>query len=363
MEVDNMLKDEMNPIERMQAIAAGKPFDRIPFSTCLGETASQFIGTTISKYRHSAQLMAEAEIVAYQMFGHDGVGAGLAHPELAEALGAKLKFPENNTPYLEEPAIKDWSDLEHLEPADPKKAGRMPLYIETLKILKDKLGKEVPVGSCAGGPFSTAAFVRGIDNLLRDLHKNPEKVHRLMQLITDSALLYIDEVIDLGCGVGIADPVASCSMISAAHFREFVKPYIKQYADHVRERTGFGPGLHICGNTTRIWRDMVETGAVALSLDHVIDLGAAKNQVGNEVRLVGNVDPVGVLARGTQEEIRDAVRHCLSQACDNPKGYTLATGCQIPLGTPVENIQCFASAARTLGRYPIDKEKLKEKEA
>lgn len=356
-----MFKDEMNPIERMQAIAAGKPFDRIPFVPLLGETASHLIGTTVSKYRHSAQLMAEVEIVTYQMFGQDGVGAGPGYQGLAEALGTKLKYPENNTPYLEEPAIKDWGDLEHLEPADPKKAGRIPLYIETLKILKDKLGKEVPVGSFIGGPLSTAAFVRGTDNLLRDLHKNPGNVHRLMQLVTDSALLYIDAVIDLGCGVSIADPVASGTMISATNFHEFVKPYLTQYADRVRERTGLGPMLHICGNTTSIWRDMVETGAGTLSLDNVVDLGKAKKQVGNEVCLMGNVDPVSVLARGTQEEIHDAVRHCLSQACDSPKGYVLATGCQIPLGTSAENIQCFANAARTLGRYPIDKDKLKEK--
>jgi uroporphyrinogen decarboxylase len=361
MEVGKMLKDEMNPIERRQAIAAGKPFDRIPFVLCLGETASHLIGTTISKYHHSAQLMAEAEIVAYRMFGQDGVGFGPGCQGLAEALGTKLEYPENHTSYVKEPAIKDWSDLEHLEPADPKKAGKMPLHIETLKILKDKLGKEVPVGTIICGAFSIAAYMRGTDNLLRDLYKNPEKVHRLMELITDSALLYIDEVIDLGCNISLGDPVASGSLINAAHFREFAKPYLTQLADRVRERTGFGPMLHICGDTKRIWRDMVETGAATLSLDNVIDLGEAKNQVGNEVCLMGNVDPVSVVANGTQEEIRNAVRHCLIQACDSPKGYILAPGCQIPLGTPTENIQCFANAARTLGRYPIDKDKLKEK--
>lgn len=357
-EVDTMLRDEMNPIERMQAIAAGKPFDRIPFVLDLGEMASHFIGTTLSKYHHSAQLMAEVETVTYQMFGQDGIGAGPAYKGLAEALGTKLKYPENHTSYVENPALKDWSDLEHLEPADPKKAGKLPLFLETLKILKDKLGEKVPVGSCVGGPLSIAACVRGTDNLLRDLHKNPEKVHRLMKLVTDSALLYIDEVIDLGCGIDIAEPVASGTMISAVHFREFVKPYLTQYADHVRKKTGLGIMLHICGDSTHIWHDMVETGAEILSLDNVVDLGEAKNQVGNSVCLMGNVDPVGVLARGTQEEIHQAVRHCLRQAHDSPKGYVLAPGCQIPLGTSADNIQCYANAARTLGRYPIDKDQL-----
>ena len=358
-----MLKDEMNPIERMQAFAAGKPIDRIPFVLDFGETACYLTGATLPEYNHSAQVMAEVEIVTYQMFGQDGAGAGPGYKGLAEAIGTKLKQPENNISYVEVPAVKDWSDLEHLEPADPIKSGRLPLFLEALKILKDKLGEEVPIGSCIGGPLSIAACVRGTDNLLRDLRKNPEMVHRLMQLVTDTALLYYDEVFDLGCGIDIAEPVASCSMISPAHFREFVKPYLVQYADHIRKRAGFGPMLHICGDTRRIWHDMVETGAGILSLDNVIDMGEAKNQVGNDVCLMGNVDPVNIIGKGTQEEIHDAVRHCLYQACDSSKGFILAPGCQIPFGTPAKNIQCFADSTRILGHYPLDKDKLKEIEA
>lgn len=356
-----MARDEMTPLERAAAIAAGKPFDRIPFAPFLGETASHFIGTTMAQYRHSAELMVEVERVTYEMFGQDGVGAGPGYQALGEALGTKLIFPENNTPYVGEPAIKDWKDLDRLEPADPRTAGKLPLYLEALKALKDTMGKDVPVGSFVGGPLSTGAFVRGTDALLRDMTKHPEKVHRLMQLVTDTALLYIDAVLALGCGVSIADPVASGTMISAANFREFVKPYLKQYADRVRAKTGGGPMLHICGNTTRIWRDMVETGASTLSLDNVVDLGAARKQVGRDVCLMGNVDPVAVVAQGTPETIYEAVRQCLMQACDSPKGYVLATGCQIPLGTSAENIRCFADAARTLGSYPLDKDAVYER--
>ena len=358
-----MLKDEMTPVERMQAFTEGKPFDRIPFVLDLGETGCHFIGTTLSEYNRSALLMAEVEITTYRMFGQDGIGAGPAYKGLAEALGTKLKQPENNISSVEEPAVKDWNDLEYLEPADPKKAGRLPLFLDALKILKDKLGKEVPIGSCIGGPLSIAACVRGTDNLLRDLRKNPEKVHRLMQLATDTALLFFDEVYDLECGIDIAEPVASCTMISPAHFREFVKPYLVRYADHIREKTGSGPMLHICGDSTPIWKDMVETGAGILSLDNIVDLGQAKEQVGNDVCLMGNVDPVSVIGRGTREQIHDAVRHCLYQAGENPKGFILAPGCQIPFGTAAKNIQHYADAARTLGRYPLDKYKLKEKDA
>lgn len=354
-----MFKDEMTPMERAAALAAGQAVDRLPFSPILGETAAHLIGATIPQYRHSAQVMVDVELAVYDMFGQDGAGTGPGYPGLAEAMGTKLKYPENNIPFVIEPAIKDWNELSRLEPVDPYHSGKLPLYLEALKMLKDKMGKVIPVGSCIGGPFSTAAFIRGTDSLLRDLRKDPEKVHRLLEIVTASALNYIDAVIDLGCGISIADPVASGTMISADNFREFVKPYMKTCADRVRERTGQGPMLHICGNSSRIWRDMLETGAATLSLDNVVSLADARAQVGSEVCLMGNVDPVSIVARGTPEQIREAVRLCLLQAGDNPGGFVLATGCQIPLEAPAENILCFAEAARTLGKYPLDMEALR----
>ena len=347
-----MKKDDMSPIDRCQAITDGRPIDRIPFAPLLGDTAVHIIDTTVSKYHHSAKLMAEVEIAVYQRFGQDGVGAGPGFSGLAEALGTQLTFPENEIPFVKAPALKAWDELDGREPANPQKAGRLPLFLEALQILKDKLGRVVPVGSCVGGPLTAAAFVRGTDQLLRDLRKNPDKVHRLMQLVTDSALLYIDAVLELDCGVSIADPVASGTLISPKIFCDFVKPYLTQYADRVRAKTGAGPMLHICGNTTRIWRDMVETGAATLSLDNIVDLAKAKELVGNAVCLMGNVDPVNIIAKGSQEEIYASVQNCFDQAGDNPKGFILSSGCQIPIGTSLKNMQHFCDAARIYGRQP-----------
>jgi len=183
--MDDAPKDEMTPLERMAAFAAGKPYDRIPCSSFSGETACHFIGTTVSKYRHSAKLMAEVEIIAYKMFGHDGAGVGPGFLVLAEAMGTELKYPEDNIPYVANPFLKNWDDFGKLEPAHPYKDGKLPLYLEALAMIKDAIGDEVPIDSCIGGPFTTAALVRGTDNFLKDLRRNPDMVHRLLQLVTD----------------------------------------------------------------------------------------------------------------------------------------------------------------------------------
>ena len=122
-----MKKDDMSPIVRSQAIADGRPIDRIPFAPLLGDTAVHIIDTTVSKYHHSAKLMAEVEIAVYQRFGQDGVGAGPGFSGLAEALGTQLTFPENEIPFVKAPALKAWGELDGREARPRNRTRRRPM--------------------------------------------------------------------------------------------------------------------------------------------------------------------------------------------------------------------------------------------
>lgn len=351
-------KDEMTPKERMSAFVKGEEIDRIPCIPLMGETQTPLIGKKLSNYYHSPELMAEVEIACFKMFGHDGVGVGPGLHAIPEAMGTKLKFPEKGLPFVCEPVLKDYADLDKLSPADPHRDGRLPLFLKALEIINKEIGDQVNVGSGVGGPFTAAAGLRGTENFLRDLQKNPEMAHRLLELATESALRYIDAVCDLGLTPSIAEPTATGTIISARQFREFAVPYLKKYVERIVERCGKGPSLHICGNSKSIWQGMVDTGAPLLSLDNQVDLAEAKEAVGDKVCLMGNVRPIETVMRGTREQILAEAKECLRKAYDNPKGFILSTGCQIPVGTPPENIIALMDAARTYGRMPIEPERL-----
>jgi len=349
-------KDEMTPKERMSAFAKGEEIDRIPCFPFMGDTMTPLIGKKLSAYYHSPEVMAEVEIACFKMFGHDGVGVGPGLHAIPEAMGTKLKFPDNGVAFVSEPFLQDYADLDKLSPADPYSDGRLPLYLKALRIVNEEIGDQVSVGSGVGGPFTAAAGLRGTENFLRDLRKNPEMAHRLLELVTESALRYIDAVCDMGLTPSIAEPTATGTLISAGQFQIFAVPYLKKYVERIVERCGKGPSLHICGNSKSIWQCMVDTGAPLLSLDNQVDLAEAKEAVGDKVCLMGNVRPVETIRRGTREQILAEAKECLRKAYDNPKGFILATGCQIPVGTPPENIIALMDAARIYGRMPIDPE-------
>ena len=110
--------------------------------------------------------------------------------------------------------------------------------------------------------------------------------------------------------------------------------------------------LHICGKTQPIWEAMADTGADCLSLDNAADLRAARETVGERVRLMGNVPPSEIMLQGTPEEVRTAVRDCVQKAHDNPKGLIVASGCSLPVETPFENIDAMLDAVREIG-WPV----------
>lgn len=347
-------RDEMTPLERLTAVLEGKPYDRVPCGLTVSNQAGKLVGINHWECYFSAQKTAETQIAAYKIFGVESVVAGPGLQGIAEAAGSRVFYPkEENTQYIIDFAVKEAADLENLEIISPWKSGRLAVHLEALKILIDQIGNTVPVVSNVAGAFTTAANIRGTENFLRDLYKNPAFAHKLLKFSLDSTLSYIKEAANLGAKISIAEPTASTTLISPKQFREFAFPYLRQLVAAIFAQTGSRPSLHICGNTKRIWKDMADTDAGILSLDDTIDLAEAKEAVGQRVTLFGNVKPTEIMLLGTPEDVWREAKACLKKAGDSPKGYILSLGCGLPMKAPVENIQALFQAARKFGRYPF----------
>jgi uroporphyrinogen decarboxylase len=348
-----LFKETMTSRERVVAAVTGKPYDRIPVNLLISDHAARVIGVSVGEYNKSARLMAEGQIAAWRKYGADNINTGPGLSGIPEAIGSRLGFPDNS-PYIAEYAVNEEADLDRLKVPDPERDGRLPLFLEAAAIVLKEVGDQVPVNLTTSGPFTTAAGIRGTDRFLRDLRKNPQFAHRLLRLSTDTIIRFARSAFGVGARIGLADPTSSGTMISSRHFQQFALPYLKEVVSAINETTGAPPSLHICGNTTRIWGEMAETGVAILSLDDAIDLAEAKAQVGHRVVLLGNIRPVAVMYLGKPDDVRANTRECLAKAWNSPKGYILGLGCGLPIDTPPENIRALVGAGREFGRWPLD---------
>jgi len=352
----------MTSMERMTAFAKGEDIDRIPCSISTGETMVSFIGIDTKEYYYSAERMVELELALYERFGADGVKISTSLRGVSEAMGSKLHYPDNGLQLLETPAIKNVKDIVNLIPLNPEKGGRLPIVFKALKMLKGKIGNKAKVGLGLTGPFSTAASLVGTENLLKWIIKYPKDIHILMEIVTESNNRLIERAVELGVGVGFSDPVSSTNVIGVKHFNEFSAPYIKKNVDRMKELTGGSISIHICGKSKDIWESVMNTGISSFSIDNEEDLGDAKEIMGNRITISGNVPPVDVMRLGTVEDVLKSAKQCIRKAYDSNKGFVLSAGCQIPMNTPIENIQALVDAARIYGHYPINEELLLSEE-
>lgn len=339
----------MTPRERDEAIQKGRIPDRFPAIPFMGELKCEISGVSARAFWEDEEAMVKTECMAYHRFGYDRVVIGPNTNGFSEALGLELIFRGQEPPRRSVPIVRAAEDLDLL-PSGEEVIQRLLRFQNAASALVSEIGNEVPIEMSLGGPFTIASGLRGIEQLLMDVRKNPEFVHRLMRTVVDVQKQYVDAVAGLGVGTAMADPVASPVLIGPKTYERFVYPYTLELTRYIKETIGRGTSLHMCGKTYSIWKFIKEYPLQEISLDNIVDLRRAADELGDYVPIAGNVDPVNVMHYGTPAEVREAVKNCIDAGKHAKCGFHLATGCDIATGTPFENIDAFMSAAEEYGK-------------
>ena len=91
---------------------------------------------------------------------------------------------------------------------------------------------------------------------------------------------------------------------------------------------------------------MGRLGCEMVDIDSMVPMSQARQEIGAEATLAGNIDPVKMLRNGTPEAITAAIAECHRQA--GPR-YIIAAGCEVPRDTPEANVRALADYARCHG--------------
>ncbi|ATW28383.1 uroporphyrinogen decarboxylase family protein [Candidatus Formimonas warabiya] len=351
-------EDQMTPLERAAAMAKGEPFDRLAIVPFFVTVAGKVAGMTHREKRSSAKNQAAAQIACYEKFGHDCLVVEYGLLGVGQALGSTLSDPADDATAIATHALQNLNDLSSLDLSRVERKNHpwFQLNYDAAQIVLEKVGKEVPVGISIPGPFTAASTICPTDVLLKSVIKKPQKLHEMMRFCTDAVKIVFDGFLELGVGFTLCDPVASGTVLRKNVYENFVAPYTKELFDYFHSK-GSGACYHICGDTTSITESMVDTGCDALSIDNRVDMAVVKAKVGHRVPIMGNVDPVGVVYQGDRESIFAGVKEAVGKSYDSPCGYTISTGCDIPIRTSMENMLSLMEAARYYGKMPLDPKK------
>ena len=259
----------------------------------------------------------------------------------AECFGASVIFSDNDVPNVKGRLINDMDDAEALcVPAIG--SGRTDIYIDAVKqAVKDITDRPVLAGMI--GPFSLAARLLDVSEIMIDCYDDPDMVHLVMDKTTQFLTEYAKAYKAVGAhGIIMAEPVSG--LLSPTLEEEFSSPYVKKIIDEVQD-DDFVIIYHNCGdNVPRMLDSILSTGAAAYHFGNAVDMEKdILQKVPSDVLAMGNIDPVGTLLAGTPDTVRQDTLDLL-QKCSKYSNFVLSSGCDMPPLTPWKNIDAFFAA-------------------
>jgi MtaA/CmuA family methyltransferase len=307
--------------------------------------AADRIGAKYFDYATDYRVLVEAQLRTAERFDLDYVSC-ISDPARESAdLGARLCFFDDQPPaFVESEALlREKTVLAELKIPDPLSGGRMLDRVKAAALLKEKIGTEKIIEGWVEGPCALAADLRGINTLMMDFYDDPDFVHELLAFVTEVAIVFARAQADAGVDLmGVGD--AAASLIGPALFEEFILPYHLKLVGELR-RMGLKTRLHICGNTAKILEMRAGMGYDINDIDSQVRMELARERMGPDAILLGNIPTVAVMERGTAEEVRQAAAECHGACGDK---YILSAGCEVPRTTPLENMDALTEYAHRL---------------
>jgi uroporphyrinogen decarboxylase len=301
----------------------------------------------LKDYYTDGEKMARAQIAAFEEYGHDAISIFSEVGIIAEAMGSEFEYPDDDLPILRSPALEKKDDAEITIP-NPKTDARLPVYLEAIEYCYEALGDRLPILAYVPAPFTTGMMLSDPNKFLIATIKNPQHIASVMEKSLDAAIEFCYHIIDAGGLPMLVDPLASSSVVSPKAYKQFALPYERRLIDFLH-RYDLDVILHICGDTKPIIDLLPQTNADLVSVDRV-HMPEVITQLAGKMRIIGNYDTSKIAfssPTAITSEIKELVRHSMHA----PKGYVAATGCEIPVQTPRENVKAFVNAAKEVGWY------------
>jgi MtaA/CmuA family methyltransferase len=333
----------MNGLERTLEFIKGNPVDRLPYHPMVMRIVSELTGVNYRDYCLDPQIHSEAAIQMSEMLQCDWITVMSDPYAEAEAFGLPVEYPDNAMPHESGLLILDpMTDIDKLTVPNIQAPCRMRGRVEEIEHFA-RLGKDrFFIVGWVEGPVAEYADLRGLGMTCLDFFDCPDKVHQAIEIILENAINLITAQVKAGAHcIGIGEAV--CSQIGPDIYKEFGFKGDKILVDHIHS-LGALAKIHICGDTSDIMPQLVATGADIIDVDHLAkDIGKFATLLNPGQVLSGNVDPVAIVANGSPEIIKAAVKD-INEKTNNRT--IVSAGCEIPPGTPMENMKAFQESTK-----------------
>ena len=282
----------------------------------------------------NSDLCAEVAVTAQERIGAD---AAIVFSDLLlilEPLGFGLEYTSGHGPVITG-RMESREDVDRLLEMDP--AESLQYVFDAVRKTRACLKPNIPLIGFSGTPFTLAAYIlegkssRVFPKARHFMTSQPAAWHALMEKISRAVVGYINGQIQAGAdAIQLFDSWIGC--LSPEEYREYVLPHTRAVIQGIHKEV---PVIHFGTGTGPFLKIFREAGGDVISVDHQVELDRAWEQVGYDVAIQGNLDPL-VLC-GPVDQLRAQVKKILDQVGGRP-GHIFNLGHGIVPQTPVNHV-------------------------
>ncbi len=289
-------------------------------------------------------LAAEVTLTAREVLDVDAAILFADLLPILEPMGFDLEYQKGEGPVIHNP-ISRASDIDRVRPLSDVAA--LDFVFDAIRLIRKDLPGDIPLLGFAGAPFTLASYAiegSGSKNYVKTktlMFSDPIAWSALCRRLVESTIIYLIAQIEAGCqAVQIFDSWAGC--LSPADYREYVLPHTKAIIDAVSPHA---PVINFLTGNPALLPWQCDAGGEVIGIDWRIDMAQARQQIGLQRAVQGNLDPISLYAdlstlRGRAKAVLDAA---------GPTGHIFNLGHGVLPDVPHEHVKALVHMVHEMG--------------
>ena len=338
-------------MQRFNSIFQNQLPDRQMFTLTLSMYGAKLADYPLAEYYSNSEFYANGQQKVVELIKPDVLFSPFSLPLEAQAFGSQLIFMKKNPPNIKKPVLEKVSDIDHFTIPDLSQSRVHQYFLQSISRLADLYKNAIPIAAPTCPPIDFPLLLMGIENWLDTYLFHPKQAKKLINILTDYFVEWTNLIFDAG-----ADFLVLPSVFCNPDFltKKLIKEEMLDLYHSAFSKVNGPIVLHHGGAKITPFMQYFKDfpNVAAYQIDHRDSFSAAREKIGNDYFLIGNLDGPN-LWRFSPDQMKQVCHHKKKSIGSDLKTIFASSNADVAYDTPLETLQAIYTFVEKEWRFDV----------